>query len=66
MNLFPSQIEEIIMRIPDLSPHFQCVLSRSGRLDNLTVRVEGRTELSGDAAAGPPTRSRRPSRTASA
>ena len=42
VNLFPSQIEEIILRIPELAPHFQCVLTRSGRLDSLTVRVECR------------------------
>jgi phenylacetate-CoA ligase len=42
VNLFPTQIEELILRIPALAPHFQCVLSRSGRLDELTVRVESR------------------------
>jgi phenylacetate-CoA ligase len=42
VNLFPTQIEELILRTPDLAPHFQCVLSRSGRLDALTVRVERR------------------------
>ncbi len=42
VNLFPSQIEELILRIPELAPHFQCILSRTGRLDDLTVRVECR------------------------
>jgi phenylacetate-CoA ligase len=42
VNLFPSQIEELILRTPALSPHFQCVLMREGRLDALTVRVEQR------------------------
>jgi phenylacetate-CoA ligase len=42
VNLFPTQIEELILHIPALAPHFQCVLSRSGRLDELTVRVESR------------------------
>jgi phenylacetate-CoA ligase len=46
VNLFPSQIEELILRVPALSPHFQCVLSRSGRLDEMTVRVERRKDAS--------------------
>jgi phenylacetate-CoA ligase len=45
VNLFPTQIEELILGLPELSPHFQCVLSRSGRLDELTVRVERRAEV---------------------
>ena len=51
VNLFPTQIEELILRTPALSPHFQCVLSRTGRLDELTVRVERRADATaGDAA----------------
>ncbi|MDT5041402.1 MAG: phenylacetate-CoA ligase [Actinoplanes sp.] len=42
VNLFPTQIEELILRTPALSPHFQCVLTRDGRLDALTVSVERR------------------------
>ncbi|HKP18412.1 MAG TPA: phenylacetate--CoA ligase PaaK [Gaiellaceae bacterium] len=42
VNLFPTQIEEQLLRIPELSPHFQLVLSRPNRLDELTVRVEAR------------------------
>jgi phenylacetate-CoA ligase len=42
VNLFPSRIEELILRIPGLSPHFQLVLTRPGRLDELTVHVEAR------------------------
>ena len=33
VNLFPSQIEEIALRIPALSPHFQLELTRTGRMD---------------------------------
>ena len=51
VNLFPTQIEELILRIPALAPHFQCVLSREGRLDALTVRVEHRTGVSPTIAA---------------
>ncbi|MGZ5368731.1 MAG: hypothetical protein ACXWXV_05660 [Aeromicrobium sp.] len=42
VNLFPTQIEELILRTPELSPHFQCVLAREGRMDDLTVLVERR------------------------
>jgi phenylacetate-CoA ligase len=51
VNLFPTQIEELILRIPALSPHFQCLLTRSGRLDELTVRVERRRGGDAEAAA---------------
>ncbi len=42
VNLFPTQIEELILRIPGLSPHYQCVLTRPNRMDEMTVRVEAR------------------------
>ena len=51
VNLFPTQIEELILRTPALSPHFQCVLARTGRLDELTVRVERRVDTTADDAA---------------
>ena len=52
VNLFPTQIEELILGLPQLSPHFQCVLDREGSLDSLTVKVERRPEVpAGDAAA---------------
>ena len=44
VNLFPTQIEELILRIPALSPHFQCQLARPGRMDQMTVRVEHRVD----------------------
>ncbi|KRF16828.1 phenylacetate--CoA ligase [Nocardioides sp. Soil797] len=40
VNVFPSQIEEQILTVPGLSPHYLCVLTRPGNLDELTVRVE--------------------------
>ncbi|MFG1925442.1 phenylacetate--CoA ligase PaaK [Cryptosporangium sp. NPDC048952] len=46
VNLFPTQIEELILGTAPLSPHFQCVLSRSGTLDDMTVRVERRDAVS--------------------
>jgi phenylacetate-CoA ligase len=50
VNLFPTQIEELFLRTPELSPHFQCVLTGEGRLDTLTVRVERRPDADGAAA----------------
>ena len=44
VNLFPTQIEEIVLRTPGLAPHFQLVLTTEGRLDVLTVRVEARPD----------------------
>jgi phenylacetate-CoA ligase len=49
VNLFPTQVEELILRTPGLSPHFQLVLSRPQRLDELTIRVEARTDAAGSA-----------------
>jgi phenylacetate-CoA ligase len=54
VNLFPTQIEEIILTVPALAPQFQCVLARPARLDTLTVRVEVRPDTQShlhDAAA---------------
>jgi phenylacetate-CoA ligase len=45
VNLFPTQIEELILQLPALSPHFQCVLHReSGPMDEMTVQVERRVD----------------------
>jgi phenylacetate-CoA ligase len=44
VNLFPTQIEEIILRTPGLAPHFQLVLTTRGRMDHLTVQVEARPD----------------------
>lgn len=50
INLFPTQIEELLLGVPHLSPHFVLELSRRARLDELTVRVERRD--GSDIAAG--------------
>ncbi|MFF3213172.1 phenylacetate--CoA ligase PaaK [Streptomyces sp. NPDC002886] len=42
VNVYPTQIEEVLLRTPALAPHFQLRLTRQGRLDALTVRVEAR------------------------
>ena len=46
VNVFPTQIEELILKRPELSAHYQCVLTREGPLDNLKVAVETRPGLS--------------------
>src|SRR4051794_8609118 len=48
VNLFPTQIEEIILRTPGLAPHFQLVLTTKGRLDHLAVQVEARPDCPGE------------------
>ena len=40
VNVFPSQIEEVILSIEELGPHYEIVLEREGYLDKLTVKVE--------------------------
>jgi phenylacetate-CoA ligase len=42
VNVFPSQVEEILLGIPGLSPHYVLELRRDGRLDDLTVVSETR------------------------
>ncbi|RZE99476.1 phenylacetate--CoA ligase PaaK [Streptomyces sp. SCA2-2] len=42
VNLFPSQIEEILLRTEGVAPHFQLHLTKRGRMDHLTVRAEAR------------------------
>lgn len=44
VNVFPTQIEEIVLRTPGVAPHFQLRLTREGRLDALTVRAEARPD----------------------
>jgi phenylacetate-CoA ligase len=42
VNVFPTQIEELLLKHAALSPHYQCVLSRHGSLDELKVVIETR------------------------
>lgn len=51
VNLFPTQIEEIVLRTPGVAPHFQLRLTREGRLDALTVRAEARAGATTDERA---------------
>jgi phenylacetate-CoA ligase len=44
VNVFPTQIEELVLATPALAPHFQLLLRRPERLDTMTVRVEARPD----------------------
>ena len=63
VNIFPTQIEEIVLATPGVAPHFQIVLTRENRMDQMTVRVEARLDTPAAAASPPPRRSRPASRT---
>jgi phenylacetate-CoA ligase len=41
VNVFPSQIEELVLKQPGLAPHYVLEVSKEGPLDQLTVIVEG-------------------------
>ena len=45
VNVFPSQIEELILHCPGLAPHYEIEISRPHRLDEMLVLVEARPEL---------------------
>ena len=44
VNVFPTQIEEVLLAHPWSSGHFQIVLTREGRMDAMLVRVEARPD----------------------
>jgi len=50
VNVFPSQIEELILKDERLAPHYLLELNREGHMDTLTVRVEARPGAADDAA----------------
>jgi phenylacetate-CoA ligase len=51
VNVFPSQIEELILKQPKLSPHYQLEVSREGHLDAMDVNVEIKPEFATATAA---------------
>ncbi len=50
VNVFPTQIEELILKRTELTPHYQCVLVREGPMDSLIVVVETRPGILPDSA----------------
>ena len=51
VNVFPSQVEEQILRVPNLAPHYQLILTREGPLDAMTVAVEAEPGVDDDERA---------------
>jgi phenylacetate-CoA ligase len=49
VNVFPSQIEELILRCEGLAPHYEIEVTRPNRLDEISIVVEARPELSDNA-----------------
>jgi phenylacetate-CoA ligase len=45
VNVFPSQIEELILKQPELAPHYLLEVTKEGPLDHLAVLVEMRPEF---------------------
>jgi phenylacetate-CoA ligase len=52
VNLFPTQIEEIVLGLEELTPHFILELTRTGTMDDLTVRIERHPDLSVEVCQG--------------
>ncbi|MBA5790806.1 phenylacetate--CoA ligase, partial [Escherichia coli] len=52
VNVFPSQIEEIVVALPQLSGQFQITLSRDGHMDRLDLAVELRSEVAASVTDG--------------
>ena len=40
VNVYPSQVEAVLVGLPRLAPHYQLVVDRQGRLDHVTIEVE--------------------------
>jgi phenylacetate-CoA ligase len=51
VNVYPSQVEAVLVGLPGLAPHYQLVLTRDGALDAMAVEVERAPDAPGDAAA---------------
>ncbi len=51
VNVFPSQIEEMILRCAGLTPHHEIEITRRNRLDEIQILIEARTDLNEEAQA---------------
>lgn len=47
VNLFPTQVEELILKHPQLAPQYQLIVTREGHMDKLDIVAELRPEVSG-------------------
>ncbi|MFQ6547634.1 phenylacetate--CoA ligase PaaK [Aestuariibius sp. 2305UL40-4] len=50
VNIFPTQVEEQVLSMPELAPHFQIELTRDGRMDAMVVHVEATDKAASDQA----------------
>lgn len=50
VNVFPTQIEEQLLKVKDLTPHFQIRLDCNGRLDTMTILCEAKENAASDGA----------------
>ena len=48
VNVYPSQIEELVLKLPGLAPHYQLELTREAHLDQLAVKVECLEAVAGE------------------
>jgi phenylacetate-CoA ligase len=48
VNLFPSQVEAVMLEIPGLSPHYRLIVNRVSNLDQLTLEVEADEQVFSD------------------
>ena len=48
VNVFPSQVEDVLFAIEGISPHYQIVLARKHGMDDMEVRVEVAEEIFSD------------------
>ena len=51
VNVYPSQVEAVLVGLPGVAPHYQIVLTREGSLDSMTLEVEVAPGASSDDAA---------------
>jgi phenylacetate-CoA ligase len=51
VNVYPSQIEAVLVGMPEIAPHYQLVVERKGNLDHVTVEVEASPEVAQGAEA---------------
>jgi phenylacetate-CoA ligase len=51
VNVYPSQIEAVLVGLPRLAPHYQLIVTREGRLDCVEVDVEAELGVAGDSYA---------------
>ena len=40
VNVFPTQIEEVLLKVPEIGPHYEIVVERKGHLDTMSIKVE--------------------------